>query len=187
MNNNYLIIDELDIFLNKAHWNDSRYKNFTGAKQKFYFELFKIFSELEINYFLIINSRFPNLEANKDHEIIYIENFKEDRNLQDAISKSHFEINKDKDGNFYITKFDILVRVKLSYKKFSNKKSSYLEKNNERIKYFFVNRKILIIQKKVISKVKQIIVKIKKRYYLLRMVGIFQYLTFSSEKIYKLK
>ena len=99
MNNNYLTIDEL-YFLNKAHWNDSRYKNFTGAKQKFYFELFKIFSELEINYFLIINSRFPNLEANKDHEIIYIEILKKIEIYKTPLASHILKLIKTKMATF---------------------------------------------------------------------------------------
>ena len=186
MNKNVNILDELDIFLNKAHWNNSQYKNFFDNKKNFYIEIFKILSNLGTNYFLIVNSRFPNLESNKDHEIIYIENFMEDKKLWETLNDSLFQIHKDKKGNFFILKFNILILVKTTYKTFFNKKVFYIEKNNEKINFYYVNNVFSIIQKKVISKIKKIIMQIKKRYYLIKLIGIIKYFTFSSEKKYEI-
>ena len=185
MNKIFLPIDYLDVFLNKAHWSYYKYENYLDLKKNYSLS-FTILNNLNIDYFMLLNYSGHFVDNKQKPEKVYVQEFINNKKLILNLKESNFSILEDVNSRIYISKFNILVEITSKRPRMFTVKKDLLYVGENSKSFYFKKNKLIIFQRKLIARLYSKVLKIKKKFYILKLIGFKNYKNFDPNRVYEL-
>ncbi len=186
MSNRIEKFDNLDLFLNKAHWNHKKYKSFFETRSKVLIEFIEILESNNLEYSLLsIKNKNKKLVFNKrEFDKFLFDEVKEINLLEEKLLQENFNVYLSEENKKIILKNHIVIEIHDNKTLNSKLKSSIYLLQNKKIKVVYINRFNFYKVKKIYKKINYLIMNI---YYRVQVIGFYNSLTYSKDGIYKLK
>jgi hypothetical protein len=185
MKNSPKILDDLDLFLINAHWSYEKYDSYFEKRSEVLLEFIEIVNSKGINYSIkSVKSNDEKLFLNKrEFDKIYFYKKETFSSLIKNLSKENFITAISEKNINLILKQNIVIEI-------HDIKS--LNKKLVNTRYVLKNKKVNVVYEdnfnfnkfiKIKSKISKFI---KKIYYRIRVIGLYNSLNYSQDNVYKL-